>query len=85
MANSELEMDFSQELGERQTRRVYLIAYSQAYMGKMPNCQAFADCILEVFSQSQGNQKDNTTYPEHWKCCMETIKMGESITTWLSN
>ena len=65
MANNELEVDFSQELGKRQTRRVYLITFSQADVGKMANCQAFADCILEAFSQSQGNQKDNTIYPEH--------------------
>ena len=38
--------------------------------------QAFANCILEAFSQSQGNQKDNTTYPEHWSCCMEDHKDG---------
>ena len=49
---------------------------AQADMGKMANCQAFADCILEAFSQSQGNQKDNTIYPEHWSCCMEDHKDG---------
>ena len=71
-----VDIDFSQELGERQIRRVYLITYSQADMKKMANCQAFADCSLEAFSQSQGNQKDNATHPEHWSCCMEDHQDG---------
>ena len=64
MENNVVDIAFSQELGEKQIRRVYLITYSQAIMKKMANCQAFADCILEAFSQSQGNQKDNATHPE---------------------
>ena len=76
MENNVVDIDFSQELGERQIRRVYLITYSQADMKKMANCQAFADCILEAFSQSQGNQKDNATHPEHWSCCMEDHQDG---------
>ena len=59
-----------------QTHHVYLVTYSQTDMGKMANCQAFADCILEAFSQSQGNQKDNMIYPEYWSCCMEDHKDG---------
>ena len=74
MENNALEIDFGQELGERQIRRVYLITYSQADMKKMANCQAFADCILEAFSQ--GNKTDNTTHPEHWSCCMEDHQDG---------
>ena len=76
MENNAVESDFGQVLGERQTRRVYLITYSQADMGKIANCQAFADCILEAFSQSQGNQKDNTNHPEHWSCCMGDHRDG---------
>ena len=76
MENDIVEIDFGKELGERQTRRVYLITYSQADMKKMANCQAFADCILEAFSQTQGNQKDNNTHPEHWSCCIEDHKDG---------
>ncbi|CAB4002475.1 hypothetical protein DSY43_02735, partial [Paramuricea clavata] len=76
MENNAVESDFGQALGERQTRRVYLITYSQADLGKIANCQAFADCILEAFSQSQGNQKDNTNHPEHWSCCMEEHRDG---------
>ena len=76
MENNVVDIDFSRELGERQIRRVYLITYSQADMKKMANCQAFADCILEAFSQSQGNQKDNATHPEHWSCCMEDHQDG---------
>ncbi|CAB4021339.1 Hypothetical predicted protein [Paramuricea clavata] len=76
MENNAVESDFGQALGERQTRRVYLITYSQADLGKIANCQAFSDCILEAFSQSQGNQKDNTNHPEHWSCCMEEHRDG---------
>ena len=43
---------------------------------KMANCQAFADCFHEAFSQSLGNQKDNATHPEHWSCCMEDHHHG---------
>ena len=37
MENNAVEIDFGQELGERQIRRVYLITYSQADMKKMAN------------------------------------------------
>jgi hypothetical protein len=76
MENNAVESDFGQALGERQTRHVYLITYSQADVGKIANCQAFADCIFETFSQSQGNQKDNTNHPEHWSCCMADHRDG---------
>jgi hypothetical protein len=74
MENDVVEIDLGQELGERQTRRVYLITYSQADLDIIANCQAFADCILEAFSQ--GNPNDNKSHPEHWSCCMENHKDG---------
>ena len=73
MENNDFEIDFDRELNVRQTRRVYLITYSQADLGKIPNCQAFVDCILEAFSQRNENQ---ASHPEHWSCCMEDHRDG---------
>jgi hypothetical protein len=73
MENNDFEIDFDRELNVRQSRRVYLITYSQADLGKIPNCQAFVDCILEAFSQRNENQ---ASHPEHWSCCMEDHRDG---------
>ena len=71
MGNNAVQLHFGQELGERQTRRVYLITYSQANLEQIPNCQAFANCVLEAFSQGS-----NKSDPEHWSCCMEDHRDG---------
>ena len=69
--NDSDEIDFTQQLGERQSRRVYLITYSQADLEKVKDCKKFSNCILEAFAQNE-----STCIPEHWSCCMEEHQDG---------
>ena len=66
------ELDFSQSLGDRQVRRVYLITYSQANLEEFPNCTVFTDKMLEYFITVKG---DNNP-PVQWACCEEPHKDG---------
>ena len=68
MENNAVEIDFGQELGERQIRRVYLITYSQVDMKKMASFHRETKRIIRPI-QNTGRAS--------WK----TIKMGESMTT----
>lgn len=59
--------DSSQEFEEiGESRRVYLLTYSQADLEKFPNCQSFSNIIIDSFNQV----KSSRTIKE-WACCQE--------------
>ena len=75
--NDSDEIDFTQQLGERQNHHVYLITYSQADLEKVKDCKKFSDCSLEAFAQNE-----STCIPEHWSYYyMEEHQDGANIIT----
>ena len=50
-------VEFARPLGDRQSRRVYLITNSRANLKTIPDCKAFSKCILEAFDEGKSNKK----------------------------
>ena len=47
-------------------RRTYLVTYSRADMIRFPDCDSFAECILEAFKQGK-----STVRVVQWAACLE--------------
>jgi len=66
------DLDFTQQLHERQVRRVYLITYSQANMEEFPSCETFVTRFLKFFEQD----KEDPNPPTQYACCQENHANG---------
>ena len=74
--NDSDEIDVTQQLGERQSRRVYLITYSQADLEKLKIARSF----LTVFSRHLLRMKVRA-FQNTGLAAWRNIKMGANIIT----
>lgn len=57
-----------------ESRRSYLLTYSQANLSKYPNCLSFSELILEAF-----NEGKNKSTVKEWACCKEPHSDGNGM------
>ena len=65
------ELDFTQTLGKRDTRRTYLLTYAHADMERFPECHNFASMVMAAFSVGPSNSQVT-----QWACAKEPHKDG---------
>ena len=64
--NQSQEDDFHIQLKTSQSRRTYLITYSQVDLSKFPTRQSFGEQVVAYFNEGAGKVE-----VEHWACCWE--------------
>jgi hypothetical protein len=64
--NQSQEDDFHIQLKTSQSRRTYLITYSQVDLSKFPTRQSFGEQVVAYFNEGAGKVE-----VEHWACCRE--------------
>ena len=65
--------DFTQSspVGDRATRRSYLITFSQVNKATFPTRESFAGCVVNAFNSAPGAVR-----VDYWACCLENHKVS---------
>ena len=59
-------MNVTEDFDDNESRRAFLLTYSQADLSRFNNCKRFAECVLAALNEGKSNKS-----VLEWACCME--------------
>ena len=61
-----INMNDTTDFDDNESRRAFLLTYSQADLSRFNNCKKFAECVLTALHEGKSNKS-----VLEWACCME--------------